>query len=106
MQKDCERIRDLESNVNNFELSQDDINKCIMKEQPEGLGESLKMLISKLSLINKFKEDELKVKIEEEQKKRKIIEQDSLSQLVSNGLGLVTLGSIEAGGSVLQREGS
>ena len=52
--------------MNNFELSQEDINKCIMREQPEGLGESLKMLISKLCVINKFKEEELRAKIEEE----------------------------------------
>ena len=37
-----------------------------MRENHEGLGESLKMMIQKLSVINRFKEEELHMKIDEE----------------------------------------
>ena len=60
--------------MNAFELTHEDIAKCKMRENHEGLGESLKMMIQKLQVINRFKEEELQIKIEDEQKKRKIIE--------------------------------
>lgn len=78
LKKDKERIRDLEMNLQGTELSQADINKCIMKEHPEGLAESLRAIIQKMSIIKKYKKKELERKKDEEQKKRKLVNTDGL----------------------------
>ena len=56
LNKESERIKDQEQNVTAFELSQDEINKCIMKEDPEQLGSNLTKMVTKLQSVKKQKE--------------------------------------------------
>jgi hypothetical protein len=59
IKKESDRICELENSVNAFELSQDEINKCIMKEDPKHLNDNLKRMVNRLQVVKKQKEGEL-----------------------------------------------
>jgi len=49
LRKEYDRIKDQEQNVSAFELTQEEINKCIMKEEPAQLGTNLTKMVGKLT---------------------------------------------------------
>lgn len=53
IKKESDRICELENSVNAFELSQDEINKCIMKEDPKHLNDNLKRMVLRLEVVKK-----------------------------------------------------
>ena len=48
LKKEADRICEVEQSVSAFELTQEEINKCVMKEDPEHLHENLNKMITKL----------------------------------------------------------
>ena len=73
LRKDADRIRSMNENDNPFELSQEEINQCIMKEDTQQLTESLQFMVSKLQGIKKAKETELAQKNSEASSAQKIV---------------------------------
>ena len=59
LRKDADRIRLMNESDNPFELSQEEINHCINKEDSQQLTESLQFMVTKLQNIKKAKEQEL-----------------------------------------------
>ena len=59
LRKDADRIRSLNENDNPFELSQEEINHCINKEDSKQLTESLQFMVTKLQNIKNAKQQEL-----------------------------------------------
>lgn len=59
LRKDADRVRGLNDNDTPFELSQEEINQCIMKEDTQQLSQSLQSMVQKLQGIRKAKEQEL-----------------------------------------------
>lgn len=53
LRKEYDRIKDQEQNVSAFELTQEEINKCIMKEEPAQLGSNLTKMVGKLTQVKK-----------------------------------------------------
>lgn len=73
LRKDADRIRAMNENDNPFELSQEEINQCIMKEDTQQLTESLQFMVSKLQGIKKTKEQEMAQKNSEMTSAQKIV---------------------------------
>lgn len=70
--KEADRICEQQNQVNTFELSQEEINECIMKEDPEHLNENLKKMVSKLQQVKKQKEKELEDKTKDLERIQKL----------------------------------
>lgn len=48
IKKESDRICENEKSVNAFELSQEEINSCVMKEDPKNLNENLEKMVTRL----------------------------------------------------------
>ena len=81
IKKESQRICALEKNVTAFELSQEDINKCIMKEDPKNLCQNLSNMVTKLKNVKSQKEHELTAKTKDLQNCQKVSFKDHLVKL-------------------------
>ena len=79
LRKDADRIRSLNENDNPFELSQEEINHCINKEDSQQLTESLQFMVTKLQNIRNAKQQELE---------QKATDMDSAQKIVKNSENL------------------
>ena len=73
LRKDADRVSKTSEEDTPFELTQDDINHCISKEDPQQLQDSLQSMVTKLQAIKKQKEAELQAKKNEAQNVEKIL---------------------------------
>lgn len=71
--KDADRIKLMNDSDSPFELTQDDINKCIQKEDSSSLTDILSGMLIKLQNVKKQKTAELQVKTQEAQSAHQII---------------------------------
>ena len=65
--KDADRIKLMNESDSPFELTQEDINKCIQKEDSSSLTDILSGMLIKLQNVKKQKTAELQVKAQEAQ---------------------------------------
>ena len=79
LRKDADRIRSLNENDNPFELTQEEINHCINKEDTQQLTESLQFMVTKLQNIRNAKQQELE---------QKATDMDSAQKIVKNSENL------------------
>ena len=78
LRKEYDRIKDQEQNVSAFELTQEEINKCIMKEEPALLGTNLTKMVGKLTQVKKSKEKEYLLKKRDLEKCCQVVRNDNL----------------------------
>ena len=82
LRKDSDRIRLMNDSDSPFELTQEDINKCIQKEDSNSLTDILSGMLLKLQNVKKQKTDELNQKKQESTTTHKIIKNsDSLENI-------------------------
>ena len=81
LKKDTDRICEQEQSVNAIELTQDEINSCVMKEDPEHLKENLNRMLNKLKVVKKQKEKELIDKKKNFERINKMNQKDNLARL-------------------------
>ena len=86
LRKEFDRLKDQEQNASAFELTQDEINKCIMKEEPAQLGANLTKMVSKLTEVKKQKEKEYLLKKRDLDKCCKVVRNDNLITIRNDAL--------------------
>lgn len=73
LRKDADRIKLMNEADSPFELTQEDINQCIQKEDSNSLTDILSGMLLKLQNVKKQKTEELAVKKQESTTTQKII---------------------------------
>lgn len=81
IKKESDRICELENSVNAFEMSQEEINKCIMKEDPKNLNENLKRMVTRLQTVKQQKQKELEERNQELERILKLGQKDNLGKM-------------------------